>query len=177
MLVQCSDFPIVLTRDLEKAREWLKRRQRGSRRIGLIASSGGRRLRACGLDVRSELEVENWFLNPMDDVRSSYYLEGPATEFGIQGLELDWTGLCWDLDLVAEENGWRVQAFKGTRWQLVRDSTRRQYVVNKYRVLMTRAREGMIIWVPRGDCSDWTRPSKSYDSVAQYLCSCGLIEI
>lgn len=177
VLASCTDFPIVLTRDVQKAREWLKRHQRGSRRIGLIASSGGRRLKAYGLDVRSDLEVENWFLNSTNDVRSSYYLEMPATEFGIQGLELDWTGLCWDLDLIPADNGWRVQAFKGTKWQLVRDQTRRNYVVNKYRVLLTRAREGMIIWVPRGDRSDWTRPSKNYDLIAQYLRWCGLVEI
>jgi len=171
------DFPILLTRDLGKARAWLKRRQRGSRRIGLIASSGGRRLRAHGLDVRSELDVENWFLNPSTDVRASYYLETPATEFGIQGLELDWTGVCWDLDLVPESNGWSVRAFKGTKWQSIRDQTRRQYILNKYRVLLTRAREGMIIWVPPGDQSDRTRPPEQYDCIAQFLQSCGIKEI
>jgi broad-specificity NMP kinase len=176
-LASCPDFPIVMTRDLQKAREWLKRRQRGTRRIGLIATSGGRRLRAHGLDVRIELDVENWFLNPSSDVRSSYYLEAPATEFGIQGLELDWTAVCWDIDLVPDSGGWHVQAFRGTRWQTVRDATRRQYVLNKYRVLLTRAREGMIIWVPKGDSSDWTRPASSYDAIAAYLESCGVSEI
>jgi hypothetical protein len=176
-LKSCADFPIALTRDLKKARSWLQDRRRGSRRIGLIASSGGRRLKAHGLDVRSELEIENWFLNPATDVRSSCYLETPATEFGIQGLELDWTGLCWDIDLVPELGRWHVRAFKGTKWQTVRDSTRRQYVLNKYRVLLTRAREGMIIWVPRSDHSDWSRPSERYNSIAQYLCECGIAEI
>jgi DUF2075 family protein len=152
-------------------------RQRGSRRIGLIASSGGRRLRAYGLDVRSELDVENWFLNPMTDVRSSHYLETPATEFGIQGLELDWTGVCWDIDLAPELGEWQVRAFKGTKWQVVRNSTRRQYVLNKYRVLLTRAREGMIIWVPRSDRFDWTRPSARYEAIALYLLSSGIEEI
>jgi hypothetical protein len=176
-LASCPDFPIVMTRDLQKAREWLKRRQRGTRRIGLIASSGGRRLRAHGLDVRVELDVENWFLNPSSDVRSSYYLETPATEFGIQGLELDWTCVCWEIDLVPDNGDWHVRAFRGTRWQTVRDGTRRQYVLNKYRVLLTRAREGMIVWVPEGDSSDWTRPPSSYDAVAGYLESCGIPEI
>jgi DUF2075 family protein len=110
-------------------------------------------------------------------VRSSFYLETPATEFGIQGLELDWTGLCWDIDLVPEGGEWHVHAFKGTNWQTVRDSTRRRYVLNKYRVLLTRAREGMIIWVPRGDSSDWTRPSGKYESIAQYLRACGINEV
>jgi DUF2075 family protein len=127
--------------------------------------------------VRTELDVENWFLNPATDVRSSFYLETPATEFGIQGLELDWTGLCWDIDLVPEGGEWHVHAFKGTNWQAVRDSTRRQYVLNKYRVLLTRAREGMIIWVPGGDSFDWTRPSGKYESIVEYLRSCGIEEV
>ena len=176
-LASCPEFPILMTRVLDTARDWLKLRQRGSRRIGLIASSGGRRLRAHGLDVRTELDVENWFLNSSSDVRSSYYLETPATEFGIQGLELDWTGLCWDIDLVPDSGGWHMRAFKGTQWQTVRDQTRRRYVLNKYRVLLTRSREGMVIWVPRGNSSDWTRPVSAYESVAEYLRSCGIPEI
>ena len=176
-LASCSGFPIVMTRDLVAAREWLKNRQRGSRRIGLIASSGARRLRAHGLDVRAELDVENWFLNGSSDVRSSYYLETPATEFGIQGLELDWTALCWDIDLVPQSGNWHVQAFKGTRWQTVHDKTRRRFVLNKYRVLLTRAREGLVIWIPRGDSADSTRPASVYQSIAAYLKSCGIAEL
>ncbi|HSB14223.1 MAG TPA: DUF2075 domain-containing protein [Bryobacteraceae bacterium] len=177
VLASCPEFPIVMTRDFERARGWLRCRQRGSRRTGLIASSGGRRLKAHGLDVRSELDVENWFLNPSSDVRSSYYLETPATEFGIQGLELDWTGLCWDIDLVPDSADWQIQAFKGTRWQTVRDATRRSYVLNKYRVLLTRAREGMVIWVPRGNSADETRPASAYESIAEYLALCGITAI
>jgi hypothetical protein len=176
-LACCGEFPICLTRDINRAREWLRQKQRGSRRIGLIASSGGRRLRALGLDVRTELDVENWFLNGPTDTRSSYYLETPATEFGIQGLELDWTGLCWDIDLVPDTTDWKIRAFKGTHWRTVRDATRRQYALNKYRVLLTRAREGMIICVPRGDPADWTRPPAEYESIATYLRSCGVPEI
>ncbi len=176
-LASCQDFPIVLTRELVTARDWLRSRQRGFRRSGLIAPSGGRRLKALGLDVRAELDVESWFLNSIEDVRSSYYLETPATEFGIQGLELDWIGLCWDIDLVPRKGVWNVRAFKGTKWQAVRDSSRRQFVLNKYRVLLTRAREGMVICVPRGDLSDWTRPPVEYDSIADYLRSCGVKEM
>jgi hypothetical protein len=176
-LASCAGFPVVLTRDLRTAREWLKLRQRGTRRIGLIASSGGRRLRAHGLDVRTELDVENWFLNPSSDVRSSIYLETPATEFGIQGLELDWTGLCWDIDLVPNLAGWHIRVFKGTHWQSVMDQTRRRYILNKYRVLLTRAREGMVIWVPQGDPSDRTRPTGAYDAIADYLRLFGVEEI
>ena len=173
-LEQCGEFPIIMTRDLHKAREWLREKQRGSRRIGLVASSGGRRLKAHGLDVRSELDVENWFLNPMTDVRSSFSLETPATEFGVQGLELDWVGLCWDLDLVPEDGQWKVQAFRGTKWQSVNNVTRRQYVLNKYRALLTRAREGMMIWIPEGNADDGTRPSRSYNAIAEYLTKCGV---
>ena len=176
-LASSPDFPVVLTRDLSTARDWLRKYQRGSRRSGLIASSGGRRLKAFGLDVRSELDVENWFLDGSEDVRSSYYLETPATEFGIQGLELDWIGLCWDIDFVPQKGAWLVRSFKGTKWQVVRDQTRRQFIVNKYRVLLTRAREGMVIFVPRGDPVDWTRPTLHYDSIAEYLCSCGIVEL
>ena len=124
-----------------------------------------------------DLEVENWFLNDSTDVRSSYYLETSATEFGIQGLELDWTGLCWDIDLVPTSTDWQVRAFKGTYWQTVQDETRRRYVLNKYRVLLTRAREGTVIWVPRGESADWTKPPSAYDAVADYLQSCGIAEL
>jgi hypothetical protein len=166
-----------MTRDLHEARKWLKKHQRGSRRIGLIASSGGRRLRAHGLDVRPDLDVENWFLGPSSDVRSSYYLEAPATEFGIQGLELDWIGVCWDIDLIPGAPTWRTRAFKGTRWQTIHDPAKHQYILNKYRVLLTRAREGMIIWVPRGNPCDSTRPEGPYDAIAAYLRSCGVPEV
>ena len=173
-LAACPEFPMVFTRNLAAARQWLRRRQRGTRRVGLVASSGARRLRAHGLDVRTELDVENWFLNDNNDVRSSHYLETPATEFGIQGLELDWTAVCWDLDLVPAVGAWCVQAFKGTKWQQVHEPTRRKYVINKYRVLLTRAREGFVIWVPEGDPADWTRPSDKYDAIARHLVACGI---
>jgi hypothetical protein len=169
-----GEFMIVQTRELIQAKDWLWKRQRGFRRIGLIASSGGRRLRAHGLDVTADLDVENWFLNDSRDVRSSHYLEIPATEFGIQGLELDWTGLCWDADLCPGGSDWNCRAFRGTQWQQVRDASTRRYSINKYRVLLTRAREGMVIWVPRGDPDDATRPPEVYDQVAEYLARCGI---
>ncbi len=168
------DYPMFLTRDLGAAKKWLRIRKRGSRRIGLVASSGARRLRAHGLDVRAELDVENWFLNSEDDVRSSYFLEVPATEFGIQGLELDWTGVCWGGDLVPNGKQWLWRSFMGTKWQIVRNEVKQQFIINKYRVLLTRAREGMVIWVPVGDESDSTRPQKHYDAIASYLVECGV---
>lgn len=169
-----ADFPIVLTRRLDRARRWLRGHRRGHRRIGLVASSGARRLRAHGLDVTVELDVERWFLNGFDDVRSSHYLEVPATEFAIQGLELDWVGLCWGGDLHPADGAWVARAFRGTQWQQVRDDATRRYLVNKYRVLLTRAREGLIIWVPPGDPDDPTRPPEIYDRTAEYLGRCGL---
>ncbi|WP_406694626.1 DUF2075 domain-containing protein [Singulisphaera sp. Ch08] len=174
LAIRLNEFPIAITRELSVAKEWLRNRQRGHRRVGLVASSGGRRLRAHGLDVTADLEVENWFLNERTDVRSSHYLEVPATEFAVQGLELDWTGLCWGGDLYPEESKWTCRAFRGTKWQQVRDPSTHRFIVNKYRVLLTRAREGMIIWVPPGDSTDPTRPSWIYDRVAEYLSQCGL---
>jgi hypothetical protein len=169
-----DDFPIVLTRDLAQAKEWLRRRRRGRRRIGLVASSGARRLRAHGLDVTADLDVESWFLNGPTDVRSSHYLEVPATEFGIQGLELDWTGVCWGGDLYPQADRWIYRAFRGTRWEQVREDSTQRYIVNKYRVLLTRARQGGVIWVPPGDACDPTRPPPIYDDIAAYLDRCGI---
>lgn len=172
-----NEYHITITRSLPKAKEWLKNKCKGNRRMGLVASSGARRLIAEGLDVKSELDAANWFLNPRDDVRSSYYLELPATEFSIQGLELDWVGVCWDLDLRRSNSDWDFKAFKGTKWQSIKSEDKKVYLLNKYRVLLTRAREGMVIWVPQGDENDYTRPPKEYDKIFNYLKSCGIPEI
>lgn len=176
LMARLDDFPLVLTRDLEQARRWLRTRRRGHRRIGLVASSGGRRLRAHGIDVTTELDVENWFLNGPHDVRASHALELPATEFAIQGLELDWTAVGWDADLIPlpDAAGWLGRSFRGTRWQHVHDDVTRQYLINKYRVLLTRAREGMVLWVPPGDPDDATRCPRIYDQIAAYLHRCGV---
>jgi hypothetical protein len=172
-----SGFPIVLTRDLQAMRRWLIQRRRGTRRIGLVASSGARRLRAHGLDVQADLPIEDWFLNGPDDVRSSHFLEVPSTEFGIQGLELDWIGLCWGGDLYPKDGRWVFRSFRGNAWQSVRDPEKKQFIVNKYRVLLTRAREGMAIWVPPGDTEDATRPPEVYDRIAGYLAQCGVTHL
>lgn len=172
-----SNYKIVITRDLDKAKQWLKSKCKGSRRMGLVASSGGRRLRPYGLDVKVPLEEAEWFLNGREDVRSSYYLEIPATEFGIQGLELDWVGVCWDADLRRHNNDWDFNSFKGTKWQKVSNAEMKKFIINKYRVLLTRAREGMVIFVPLGDKHDPTRSPEYYNSIAKYLISCGVIEI
>ncbi|WDF55454.1 DUF2075 domain-containing protein [Mucilaginibacter sp. KACC 22063] len=172
-----TNYPIVITRHLETAKTWLRNNCKGSRRMGLIASSGARRLRPLGLDVKADLEVEEWFLNSKEDVRSSYYLEIPATEFGIQGLELDWTGLCWDADMRRNESNWDIKSFRGSKWTTVANVEARKYAINKYRVLLTRAREGMIIFIPLGDSNDHTRLPSYYQNTVNYLKACGLEEI
>jgi hypothetical protein len=173
---QLKTYEIALTRDLIKAKTWLKKRCEGTRRMGLVASSGARRLRPYGLDVRTELEVAEWFLNPKSDVRSSYYLETPATEFGIQGLELDWVGVCWDADLRRTATGWDFKAFKGSKWMNENKLEKQTFILNKYRVLLTRSREGMVIFVPQGDDEDPTRNPAYYNEIANYLEACGLKE-
>jgi len=172
-----SNYKIVLSRDLDKAKSWLKSKCKGSRRMGLVASSGARRLRPYGLEVKLELEEAEWFLNGRDDIRSSYYLEIPATEFGIQGLELDWVGVCWDADLRRTKNDWDFNSFKGSKWQKVGNPEMKKFIINKYRVLLTRAREGMVIFVPKGSVDDPTRNPEYYNSIADYLKDCGVMEI
>jgi len=169
-------YPIVLSRDLDEARAWLKTKARGSERYGLVASSGASRLKAEGLNVKAAIEPPNWFLNGRDDVRSSFYLEDVASEFDVQGLELDWTCVCWDADLRHDGAGWRPYKFKGTRWQSVNDRFLRLYLKNAYRVVLTRARQGMVIFVPKGDDSDPTRCPDFYDGIFDFLQRCGLMD-
>jgi len=166
-------YPIFLTRNLRTAKNWLKQKAKGTERIGIIASSGGRRLRADGIDVKNQIEQTNWFLNGKDDVRSSYYLEETATEFDIQGLEIDFTCVAWDINLFYT-NGWNFQNFKGSKWQNINLGATKNYLLNSYRVLLTRARQGMIILVPDVDNTDATRPKQFYDRTFEYLKQCGL---
>ncbi len=167
-------YPIYLTCDISVARNWVRERARGSERFGLLASSGGLRLRPEGVFVKADIEVEQWFLNDRDDVRSSFALEGNATEFDIQGLELDWTIVAWDADLRYFINEWQYRSFKGSKWQTVNDTTRRLYLKNSYRVLLTRARQGMIIFIPKGDAGDPTRLPIFYEGTYEYLKLIGL---
>jgi schlafen family protein len=169
-----ATYPIVVTRDLREARRWLRGRARGSERIGLVASSGASRLKPEGINVHEKIDATTWFLNGRDDVRSSYYMEDPATEFDIQGLELDWVGVCWDADFRSIDGRWQFYRFSGTRWQNVNDSNRKVYLTNAYRVLLTRARQGMVIYIPTGDPFDATRPPAFYDGTAAFLSECGL---
>ena len=119
-------------------------------------------------------ELDDRILNDRDDVRSSCYLEETATEFDIQGLELDWTCVCWDADFRRDQKQWQCFSFRGTKWQRVNSLDRQIYIKNAYRVLLTRARQGMVIYVPRGDSSDPTRAPEIYDDIYEYLLSCGI---
>ncbi len=170
-------YPIVLTRDLLTAKSWLKSMARGSERYGLVASSGALRLRPLGLNVKSKIDAPYWFLNDKDDIRSSYFMEEVATEFDIQGLELDWVGVCWDGDFYFHENEWVSKNFTGTTWKNVNQDIDRSYLKNAYRVLLTRARQGMVLFIPKGNDEDVTRLNEFYDGTFEYLKSIGLKEI
>ena len=167
-------YPIVLTRDLECARKWLRSRARGSERYGLMASSGASRLRPEGVFIKAKIDAPTWFLNDRTDVRTSYYMEEVATEFDVQGLELDWSGVCWDADFRYEHSAWKHFNFRGTAWQRINAGERQLYLKNAYRVILTRARQGLVIYVPVGSLDDPTRQCSYYDQTYDYLCRCGL---
>lgn len=170
-------YPIAVTRDLDTARTWLRSQARGGEGIGIIASSGAYRLKPYGINIKSSIEPKTWFLNDNSDVRSAGFLEDVATEFDIQGLELDWVCLAWDANLRKGKNGWEYKNFRGTEWQNIKNEIRQRYLLNAYRVLLTRARQGMIIFVPQGDASDRTRSPEFYEPVFQYFIQCGIPHI
>lgn len=167
-------FPIRLARDFNVAKEWLRKNKKGTERIGLVGSSGGRRLRPLGIDVKNEITAEDWFLNDASDVRSSHYLELVATEFDIQGLEIDYVCLAWDINFNFNNGEWNYQSFEGTKWKAINSEIDKSYLRNAYRVLMTRARQGLIIFIPYGDNLDPTRPKELYDNTYNFLSSCGI---
>lgn len=167
-------YPIVITRDFSKAKKWLKGKARGTERYGIVVSSQAQRLKPYAIDVRSPIDPIHWFLDGKDDVRSSYYLEDVATEFHVQGLELDWACVAWDGDLRYNPLGWIYKSFRGNKWQNINKETRQLYLKNAYRVLLTRARQGMVIVIPKGDEEDPTRLPEFYDDTFQYLKSIGI---
>ena len=169
-----DSYPIVVTRNINTAKNWLKEKGRGGESIGLVASSGAYRLKPYGIHIKSSIEPKTWFLNDKTDVRSAGFLEEVATEFDIQGLELDWTCVAWDANLRLENNQWAFKRFRGTAWQTIQDSTNQRYLLNAYRVLLTRARQGMVIFIPHGDSTDPTRSPQFYDSTYRYFLDCGI---
>ncbi len=164
-----AKYPIVITRDLSKAKQWMKKMARGSERYGIVVSSQAERLKPLALDVKSPVNPIHWFLGEKDDVRSSYFLESVATEFHIQGLELDWVCVTWDADFRYSKEGWKNHSFRGSKWQKIHKEERQLYQKNAYRVLLTRARQGMVIVVPQGNSEDKTREPGYYDSTFEYL--------
>ena len=170
-------YPIVLTRDLNKAKKWVREQSLGTTRYGLLASSGALRLKPEGIFVKNEVSVANWFLNRKDDVRSSYYLEDVVSEFDIQGLELDYSIVAWDADFRFDGEQWGYYNFSGSRWMNVASEDRKLYLKNAYRVLLTRARQGIAIFIPEGSDTDHTRKREYYDRTYEYLRAVGVEEI
>jgi len=170
-------YPIVVTRDLDRAKRWVKSQARGDERYGLLASSKAMRLKPHAIDIRVEADPAQYFLGASDDVRSSYYLEDCATEFQVQGLELDWTVVTWDADLRKSEEDWSFHDFRGNRWQNIKSTENQRNLKNAYRVLLTRARQGMVIFVPPGSSDDPTRPPSHYDATFKYFWRTGIAEI
>jgi hypothetical protein len=170
-------YPIVITRSVNKAKRWLKDKARGSERYGIVVSANAQRLKPHAIDVKTPMNPIHWFLNGKEDVRSSYYLEDVATEFSVQGLELDWACVTWDGDFRYSPTGWGYWSFCGDRWNRIHKEERRLYQKNAYRVLLTRARQGMVIVVPEGDPDDPTRSAGYYDPTYAYLKGIGFGEI
>lgn len=174
-----DSYPIYLTRDFSDAKAWIKKKARGTERYGLLASSEGKRLRGEGIWVPSEINHVGWFLNGKDNVDSSYYLEVAASEFKVQGLEVDYALLAWDADLRRNDSDFDFFRFRGTRWNHINIEQRQKYLKNAYRVLLTRARQGLIIYVPKGadKLEDPSRDRTLYDGIFNYLKACGIQEL
>jgi len=170
-------YPIVLTRSMRAARRWIRQQRRGTERAGLVASSSAQRLKPHAIDIRVNIDPVHWFLSPPRDTRSSLYLEDAATEFQVQGLELDWTIVTWDADLRWRGSDWSYHSFRGAKWTDVKKPERRQYLKNAYRVLLTRARQGMVIFVPPGAKRDRTRSPAFYEGIYDYLTGMGVAEV
>ena len=186
-------YPLVLTRDMEKAKDWLHEKVRGTERTGVLITKESARYKPLGIHVlpSGDQDAVHWFLEDKIDTRSSNYLEDAATEIQVQGLELDYTCLLWDADMRYENGEWHFYTFNGkTEWkELIGDteskSDRLKYMLNAYRVLLTRARVGMIICIPEGNANktangfpeDSTRLPEFYDGTYQYLKSIGIEEI
>jgi len=163
---------ILLTRDIETARTWVRSKRIGHERSGIIASAQARRLEAEGLFVKYKPEIHHWMLSPTGDIRSSNMLETVQNQFQIQGLELDYTIVCWDADLRREKECWSAWKISGAKWN---NDSAIEIAKNSYRVLLTRARKGMIIFIPKGDKSgiDGTRLVEYYGNIFEYLVMCG----
>lgn len=175
-----DNYPIVLTRSLERAKRWLRSKKRGNERMGLLASSKAERLKAISINVKYSPNFVHWFLEDSQDIRSSDTLEDALTEFEVQGLEIDWACVAWDADLRLSEDKRTWEHFQlrgGDKWQNINKPVNQEYQINAYRVLLTRARQGIVILIPEGDDTDTTRKREWYDRTYNYLKGIGIPEI
>ena len=186
-------YPIVLTRDMETAREWLHKRVRGSERTGVLVTKEAARFKPLAINILAsgDENAVHWFLEDKTDTRSSNYLEDAATEIQVQGLELDYTCVLWDADMRCENDQWHFYRFNGTtKWNEVTETSESKqeqvkYMLNAYRVLLTRARAGMVICVPEGNSNrtasgfweDSTRLPEYYNGTYEYFKAIGIREL
>lgn len=175
-------YPIMITRNLEKAKEWVQEKARGSERYGILVSSNSKRIKPYGIEYnKSNISPKNWFLNQKEDIRSSCFLEEVASEFETQGLEIDYAIVAWDADLRIQNGKWVAYQMSFVKnppdWSPITNSENKLYLKNAYRVLLTRARQGFIIFIPTGSDSDLTRKSSNYDETFDYLIRIGIPEL
>lgn len=186
--VSARNYPIVLTRDMEKARKWLRSQARGTQQTGVLVSKVAARFKPLAVNVlaQGDENAVHWFLEDKTDIRSSNYLEEAATEIQVQGLELDFACVLWDADMRCENGAWSFHKFNGkNKWNPEKNAESQKYMLNAYRVLLTRARQGIVICVPSGNSrltpegfpEDPTRLPEFYDGTYEYLKSLGIKEI
>ncbi len=174
-----DEYSLFVTRNLEDAKQWIKNKSLCEQDIhyGLLAHSNSLRLIPEGIFVKYDKSVKSWFLNEVNDYRSSNHFEICATEFDIQGLEIDYSIVAWDANLRYIDGQFEYYNFRSPNWEIIHKEINKEYLINSYRVLLTRARTGMIIFVPEGDDEDQTRLSEYYDGTYEYLKSVGIKEL
>jgi len=186
--IKTKKYPILLTRDMDKARQWLREHARGNEHTGILVTKVAARFKPLAVNVLAQGDENaiHWFLEDKTDIRSSNYLEDAATEIQVQGLELDYACVLWDADMRCENGVWTYHKFNGKdKWNPENNDENKKYMLNAYRVLLTRARQGLVICVPEGNSNktpegfpeDPTRLPEFYDGTYKYLKSLGLDEI
>ena len=186
--VKGKKYPIMLTRDMDKARQWLRKMARGTQQTGVLVTKVAARFKPLAVNIlaQGDENAVHWFLEDKTDIRSSNYLEDAATEIQVQGLELDYACVLWDADMRCEDGHWAYYKFNGkNKWNPENNEESKKYMLNAYRVLLTRARQGIVICVPYGNSNttpegfpeDPTRLPEYYDGTYEYLKSLGLEEI
>lgn len=186
--VKQKKYPIMLTRDMDKARKWLRKMARGTQQTGVLVTKVAARFKPLAVNIlpQGDENAVHWFLEDKTDIRSSNYLEDAATEIQVQGLELDYACVLWDADMRCEEGSWAYYKFNGkNKWNPENNNESRKYMLNAYRVLLTRARQGIVICVPYGNSNktpegfpeDPTRLPEFYNGTYEYLKSLGLEEL